>query len=545
LKRSTLVAVIVLALCALRLVHLEADVPRDLTTWSVGVFVDEGYKTLDARNLAQFGTAHWHPNDDYPGWRNASPLPHWAYYASFATLGPHLGSARLVTVLCFAALLIGFTASQWRRYSTGLLTLGLVLLGTGHVLFFFSKIALLEVPLALCLCAALFGLARLEERLTLGAVLGLALAAAVATFGIKRSAPVYFAPVALGLLVSVLVGEHNQRRARTLVVLGSLLCAALALAFWWSGGHRLPAFDLAPRHLASSLLWSTMMRSSGPLLALGLACAVHALIVEPRRYLGHPYRASLLALVLLGPLALALFRYQPLRYHAPLLPAHVLLALEWLHLRTWAAPRPARLRWWAVPPLLAATCWLLACLVFSLHRFVLTPLFWPEWKLTDAVPGAALIGFSAVTLLFGLWVGRGLLTGRRALYCVAVLIATAGVRDLFVLGRFFGAPEWRQREISTWLAEHVSPAESVAGDWAPMLTLGTPIKALYMNPIVNRPSRILRLRPDYLLVMGGWPVDQFLIEQGKVDLLPAIFESEYAGRWIKLIPLEYRQPAPR
>ena len=29
---------------------------------------------------------------------------------------------------------------------------------------------------------------------------------------------------------------------------------------------------------------------------LGLACAAHALLTEPRRYLGHPYRACLLAL---------------------------------------------------------------------------------------------------------------------------------------------------------------------------------------------------------------------------------------------------------
>ena len=544
MKKLSLVAAVILALCALRLVHLEADVPRDLTTWSVGIFVDEGYKTLDARNLVLFGTPNWNPGDDYPGWRNQSPLTHWAYYFSFLALGQHLGSARVVSVLCCAALLAAFAATMWRRYSTGVLLLGLLLLGTGHVLFFFSRIALLEYPLTLVLCLALFVLARTEKSLSMRAVLFFALAAGVATFGIKRSAPIYFAPVGLGLLVASLVGTAGQRRPRSLGLLAGVLVTLLGLTLWLAGNLRLPALEFGPHHLAGSLIWSTLMRSSGPLYALGLGCALHALLVDPRRYLGHPYRASLLALILLGPLTISIFTYQPLRYHTPLLPAYVLLVAEWFHLRTWEAPRPERVPLWAVPPLLALLCWWFACVLFSLHRFVLTPLFWPAWALTDAVSTSTLLTAAVLFFALALWGGCWLLVGRRALISMVLLIAAASARDAYVIGKFFKAPEEQYLEISSWIEEHIDPAHSIAGDWAPMLTLGTHVRSLYMNPVVNQPARIRMIRPDYLLLMGGWPVDRRLARLGTALPQPAVYESSYAGRWVKLLPLEYPEPAP-
>lgn len=531
MKRS-LIVVVVLALAGLRLVHLEADVPREVTTWSVGVFVDEGYKTLDARNQAQFGRAHWHPGDDYPGWREQSPLIHAAYVAAFETLGVRLGSARLVTVLCFAGLLAVFAFVQRGRYPPGLILLGLLLLGTGHLLFFFSRLALLEVPLALCLYAALLCTAsdgnRARTALTFVALL------ALATFAIKRSAPLYFAPVGLGLVVAALVGRERRASAGPLVLAGA---AILAVTLWLAISGRIPNLDATPHNLVGALVWSTWMRSSSALLALGLGCALHALVVDPRRYLEHPYRAGLLALVVLGPVAIGLFDYRPLRYFAPLLPAYALLAVEWLHLRTWQQPLPARTPRWALAPLLALAAWFSVCAGLALHRFALTPLLWPEARLTAPAWVLALSGVLVAALLLG--PGRRLFAGRSALVAVTALMLAAGARDALVLGRFLAAPSREFEQVSAALAQHVGEGESVAGDWAPMLTLGTPIRTLYTNPRVNRPARFVELRPDYLLLAGNWQADRMLALTTPVRGGPPVYTGRYAGRRVELIPLTY------
>src|SRR5512132_2766522 len=67
-------------LCGLRFLDLGADTPIWAKSYSMGDYVDEGYKTLSARNLVLFGQTHWHPLDNYPGWMKASPVTNWSYY---------------------------------------------------------------------------------------------------------------------------------------------------------------------------------------------------------------------------------------------------------------------------------------------------------------------------------------------------------------------------------------------------------------------------------------------------------------------------------
>ena len=102
ISNRTLIPLIVLIVAiSLRLTHLEADTPPNLSS-SVGVYVDEGYKTLSPRNLLLFNKTHWHEADTYPGWMKASPITQWSIYAAFKYFGANVSSARLVPIIYFS-----------------------------------------------------------------------------------------------------------------------------------------------------------------------------------------------------------------------------------------------------------------------------------------------------------------------------------------------------------------------------------------------------------------------------------------------------------
>ena len=542
LKKLLPVVITLLAVCGLRFVHLEADVPRHLTTWSVGVFVDEGYKTLDARNSVLFGEPSWHENDDYPGWVNRSPITYWLYRTAFERLGPDLASGRIVSVACFTFMLAWFAVALRKRYETHWLVLGVLLLGTGHTLFFFSRIALFEPPLILCLYGVLFLLAMLERPISIRSAAAFAVVFAIATFGIKRSAPVYFIPVALGMLVASRVS--SARKSKPLAFVATLAAVGVIgiLTLWVMGAREVHDLKLENRTLAdvaSSLFTSTFMHSSSALVALGVGLAFHALLVAPRQYLGDPYRASLLALILLGPPTISLFEYRPLRYYVPFTPAYVLFALEWLHLGTW---RESASRAWTkltAIPLFLIFGWFAACFAIAVYRYFVLPVFLPGWHLPNDAP-RWLIAVGAV-LLGGVfaWQCRGLVQSKNARIAGWVLILGASARDLAVLVPFFAQPPKQHEAISTFIRENIPEGRSIAGDWAPMLTLGTRAPSLYMSPKVNRPARIQILQPDYLMVIGSWDVLRMIRKQRSVHIGDPIFESHYAGRVVSLYPLEY------
>src|SRR5438874_927548 len=83
-KRSAvsgcLATLAILGVVLIRTANLGSDAPEGLPAeQDYGIYVDEGYKTLSARNMVVFGTARWHPGDDYPGWLNASPITQSAF----------------------------------------------------------------------------------------------------------------------------------------------------------------------------------------------------------------------------------------------------------------------------------------------------------------------------------------------------------------------------------------------------------------------------------------------------------------------------------
>ena len=341
MKGTGLVIALAIGLALLRLIHLAADTPPGLST-SAAPYVDEGYRTLSPRNLVLFGTTHWHPKDVYAGWAGGpSPITQWAFHTSFRLFGTSIEAARGVTILFFALLLGGFVWAMSSRYLPGLILGGLALLGLESNLFFFSRIALLEVPIAALLYCLLFVFARLKPHRTVAPLLMALPTSVLLVFGVKFSALVYLTPILLASSFYFLRDQRCRRwlldwRYLTLGAAGFAVVLAITRDQWKPAlamvGSRI---HLVPSDIATRIIENPLVTSSPLLIAAGLLCAIHGLICRPDLYLGTIYRFSLVMLVLLGIPIVALFMYDPLRYYIPLLPAYGLVVLEWVHLGCW------------------------------------------------------------------------------------------------------------------------------------------------------------------------------------------------------------------
>ncbi len=547
LKKLTYALLVVSFLAILRLIHLGADTPLDVGTWSRGVYVDEGYKVLSPRNLALFGTTHWNPHDTYPGWMKKSPATQWPYYLAFRAFGPRLASARIVTILYFILLLVGFCYATAEVYDGKLFLAGLLLLGLQETVFFFSRLAMFEVPVMTVVYGLLFVL-RKRGRESLGLTVSLvAVFAAAATFGIKVTSLVYLFPVVIGLAIAWLIRLYGdpEKMRKIAPALLALLALFAVLLFMNREVVWLNLLVRSPRAYLSSILLNQMMPSSALLVAAGLFCAFDALLTHPRRFLGDPYRSALLLTVLLGPLMLAAIAKQPLRYYVPLLPAHTLLVLEWLHLFARRGEVSVRAPWPRAGVCFAVLCWSLFSLAEALNWEVLVKLPINIGQSPGLTGKSLFLYVTPLAVAAGavLWTLRAKLLRRRVvLGMVAGMIGLSALQDVVAAGRFLLAPSYRSAEIARDIEELVGPEASILGDYAPYFATHTRLEALYMNRSFNRPSHLPLLRADFLVFSNTTEMEEMprLIEATEgVRLLPPIYASTYAERDIVLHPLIY------
>ncbi|MCI0564199.1 MAG: hypothetical protein MN733_37465, partial [Nitrososphaera sp.] len=348
-------ALIISMACVIRTVHIKADTPAGLSS-DHGTYVDEGYKTLAVRNLFLFGAEKWHPADTYPGWLSASPLTQWSYYLSFLASQPDIAAARAVTIVYYALFLVLYFFLLYGRYSPAIFYAGLLLFSLESTLFFFSRIALFEIPMATFFYALVMSLIRIPETKSNVAIFFSLVVAAILAFSIKESALVYFGPVFLAIVISLL-NQHNfvvsARLARYSIalLLGVVILLGLTYSTWSSrldlGSHSYLSrlMERSPSHTAIPPFWhgaygylirlmdNPLLKVSPFVVLAGIFCAAHGVLCQPSHYLKNLYRLTLMCLVILGPIVLALFKIHPLRYYVPLLPAYVLISLEWLSLR--------------------------------------------------------------------------------------------------------------------------------------------------------------------------------------------------------------------
>jgi hypothetical protein len=266
---------------------------------------------------------------------------------------------------------------------------------------------------------------------------------------------------------------------------------------------------------------------------------VHLLVAAPQLLFRDIYRASLAAIAVAGPLLVALFPYDPLRYYVPVLPAYVLLVLEWVHLRAWRLhPTDESLPAFAIATgMLLALWWLWAGNALS-HLLLGEVVF--RLRIVTTLIAVALAGFT--------WLlRRRVLSGTTIAGCLAVLLFVFAAHAAAVLGAFALTPSYQARSVRAALAQSIPAGSSLGGDWAPFFALGTDIPALYMTTDVNPFERILEIRPDFFLYSNtaAPKVAVAALQDAKgVRLGRAVFEGRYNGSPVILYRLEYDEASP-
>lgn len=139
-----------LIVCAVvRLIALNADPPSFLD-WSTGVQTDEGFYTLDARNVALFGV--WAPGNFHD--RLLSPILSVLQQGVFHIFGVGVVQARLISVVFGLATIAVFWQAMRTAYNEQTALAGAMLLGLAPPVVFFNRMALQETPTVFWLVAA-------------------------------------------------------------------------------------------------------------------------------------------------------------------------------------------------------------------------------------------------------------------------------------------------------------------------------------------------------------------------------------------------------
>lgn len=77
-----------------------------------------------------------------------------------------------------------------------------------------------------------------------------------------------------------------------------------------------------------------------------------------------------------------------------------------------------------------------------------------------------------------------------------MLLAFTGY-NAYGLTKFLFTPTYQVQAVRAQVARIVGAEATLAGDWAPMFALGTPVRALYMNRRYNPAETINATKPDY------------------------------------------------
>jgi 4-amino-4-deoxy-L-arabinose transferase-like glycosyltransferase len=160
---------VIIALLALRLLHLSADFPNFTFWWDdAAKFSDEGWYGNAALNSVLMG--HWYIPGD---WAPATVVPVWPAILTgvFHLTGVNIIAARATEVV-FSWLSVWLAWLLFRRYASTWTALFFALLMAANAMnFAFGRMALLEAPLATALLLALLVSTELRRQQTARAVL--------------------------------------------------------------------------------------------------------------------------------------------------------------------------------------------------------------------------------------------------------------------------------------------------------------------------------------------------------------------------------------
>jgi hypothetical protein len=530
-----------------------ADVPGGLPD-QIGLYVDEGYKTLAPRNLVEFGETRWHPDDAYPGWFGNSPITQALFYLAFGVLGQELESARWVSLSAFALLLVAFAYGSYGNQPTYAVGLWIIMLGSQHIIWVFSRVALFEMTGIGLVFGTLLILRKFNARPLL--VLGsFAAVGSIAARGVKLNAGLVLLPALFGMLASMAIGKWSQSRLVVFCLLSAVACLAPAVAV--KAGVDLPfglaqvtnRVDIFPvTQILERFVANSILKADPFIMILGSLSAIWLLLHRREGFIGNPYRCALVSVAFMGIGILALTGAVPLRYCIWVLPAYLLLLVEW-----WVAQRESPIggisnpAWTRISTFLAA-----GLVVLFLGQLGVAGI----WLFRDMVPyeapqGKAIFGLlgGAAILAFPVWKYREVALSSAILRrCIYASVAVWFCFNLYKVTTYIANPTWQVRSISNEI-ERILPTDAVmAGDWAPLFGLGTQLRVLYMHPRhFNKPEDINLLGPSHFLYCGvdngsgddGMIAMKAIQETKGVSIGEPVFEGEYTGRKVILYRLRY------
>lgn len=327
---------LLLLLLSLRFVSLLADPPAGIST-SGDLYTDEGWWAANAS--ARVLTGHWYVQGGYNPAVVAPVMP-LVEYAAFALFGYGLLTARIVSLLFFllACGALYLLVAEWggRRAAY----LALLLAGASVLLFAFSRLAFLEMPLACFSLASLWLAMKVQvsvesRRLLPAAGAGLCLLLAILT----KVTAICLLPVLLWLLVRRRGGIRPAAVFLAVLLLLGALYGGLASCRYPDDVRAFAANNLGNKlpHARAAVVSRADGMSSGVRLPINdrrlLATMFVILAVGAVALACPPYRRSRLLRVLLAWLAcyLAIMLpggYYPSRYFALLVfPASALVAV--------------------------------------------------------------------------------------------------------------------------------------------------------------------------------------------------------------------------
>jgi hypothetical protein len=536
---------VLVALVSARYMSLDADPHPGYIPIDSGYHIDEGYKTFAPKNLLAFGTTIWHENDDYYGWMETSPLTQWPYYLAYENFGLELANARAVTVIYFCLFIIAVFSFLKKRYGL-LLTLVATLLLTADVaLFHFSRSALFEIALVFFVYFGILMISRLPNDRPALALVVSAVPVLIAMYVVKLSAILYFAPTVLALS-AVFANDSVRPGRRKLLYFLAFVSAVVILAFLtrdtWM--HRIPLDAIL--YLPKKLILNPMPDLSIFALLLGYGCIIHLLLVKPEALYKDLYRLSLAATVIFTPMILALFSYNPPRYYVVIIPACLLLIVEWVHLQPWTSQKNISL---TIQQKILAAILFVPFTMLLMRAFNILVLENIPFNIGGdpgiSIPGLykifpfALLGLAALVYITRTRFVAALGT------LIPLFVVLHFVTGVMVQTNVLTEPSYDSQKIRSALAEIMQDNESVAGDWAAFFTAEAPIRSFYMTKDINVPTaeHLDEIRPDYFLHSDS-PFDPMSLEllqsNDRIALSDPVLLGNYVGNEIQLYKISYQ-----
>ena len=534
-------ALVTAALLAGRVVHLGADVPPWYLPNDSGFILDDGYKTLSARNVAEFGATHWHPDDRYAGWSAKSPLTHWSYVLAFEIGGTRVSSPRSVVVLFFTMTVAAFVITFRRVYPPWAILFGVLLLSLEPTLYHFSRTALFEVTLSFFTCLGLFSLYVLRNRGTFLPVTAIGIFGALGTLLVKPSGLIYVAPALFAVPLGAFV-THGIDRRKALVLVGSLAGVTVLLLLnqnAWKYRLALDEIALVPR----KLLTSGPSEFTPVVVLAALLCLAHGLATRPAQYLSDRYRLALVSILLGVPLLLALFQDLFPRYYVAMIAVAPLLVADHFGRGAWRWTREERTPVWSRLAVGAVSVLVVWYALRAANHVVLERLPFDIGD-TPGVLAVTMYRYFAPVAIVSFAIGATMTSwlGRPRFFRPVLALA---LFVFLVLGigtqvRTVTAPTYDAQRIRERIVEITDPEATFIGCWAPLLTLGTERRVLFATDWLNPPEVFGELGVDYFLWVDAW-YDRMnlatLRELGHPALGPPVPLGRMRGKEVVLYPL--------